>query len=671
MKTSENTVAQRRTQVVFFLLLAASLFLGDSREPIVNMLLAGFCVGALIYNRKRLMLLPHVLRGAWVVFGAAFVLSSWGSIDIARSVWAGLRFLLAYEILLLFSSFPPTPTRRTFLLGTVFLGVVASVGSMVFLLRPGTHALLPTMNLLHATFGHNHLSDLLVFVFPALLALPALGAGTLWATSIGIIVFVAFALTFSRGGLILLGLYFLFKRRRTPTLGIMSAILAGIILMIAVFSFAPTGAAGWMKNTWIGRQVIKPSIVQDGRRHYFQQALQSFAEKPLLGSGPGTFSLASRRLQTKPTSFSWFAHSLPLEMLSEMGIVGLLSLSVIIFYVLSLALRALREAQDKKQGSIVAAIYSSLLLVLIYSLFEFTLNFSVLWALWWAGAGVVIARPEGERPRPTPTSSPLPALALATILTSFLGGTFLSAFSQHAPLALRLAPYSSQVVRNVLSHSEWFGEDELGLILFFHRGDPDMLLTLIQEGGAPTIGVARKKELFEMLLVRDPRNERAHELYARFLITTKNNEELAAWTSAYTKYFLPQGLARVAPTLSSSEAALAAPSIGLLFDSYMVHELRFAIVYYLAGLASKDTNPTRTAQLWTFARASASSWSYFYLEEASLLEYALGDHERAQSVLAQCQQSPEAAAHCKEVRAGVLPLPGSFHNAIVSIAGHE
>ena len=99
------------------------------------------------------------------------------------------------------------------------------------------------------------------------------------------------------------------------------------MVIVVVFWEPSLSARGEKQNSIYFRQlnafIFKPSVPSDNRLEYWRQAIEAIKERPLFGSGPRTFYLLSRRLQSAPNSWSWFAHSFPLQTAAETGLVGL------------------------------------------------------------------------------------------------------------------------------------------------------------------------------------------------------------------------------------------------------------------------------------------------------------------------------------------------------------
>ena len=136
-----------------------------------------------------------------------------------------------------------------------------------------------------------------------------------------ILFFVTLIFSFARGAIALVGVFVLLFARRNKSYRKPLLLLFGFIVVLLI----GVSMVGKLDIPMFGNykiSITKPRLLQDGRFEYWRQALVATRERPWFGSGPGTFSLESRRLQARPGSYSWFAHSFPLEILVETGVVG-------------------------------------------------------------------------------------------------------------------------------------------------------------------------------------------------------------------------------------------------------------------------------------------------------------------------------------------------------------
>ncbi|MEK7499762.1 MAG: O-antigen ligase family protein, partial [Patescibacteria group bacterium] len=141
-------------------------------------------------------------------------------------------------------------------------------------------------------------------------------------------------------------------------------------------------------------------LADDNRLKYWKQAAMAIGERPWFGSGPGTFYLQSLRLQVSSSSFSWFAHSFPLQSIVELGILGSLLLFVLIGLQIRAAVKIIceRVIQVNESHRFVQSLAWGVLLSFLYSFYEFNLDYLVLWLLFWAACGLVIGYREKASP---------------------------------------------------------------------------------------------------------------------------------------------------------------------------------------------------------------------------------------------------------------------------------
>ncbi len=115
-----------------------------------------------------------------------------------------------------------------------------------------------------------------------------------------------------------------------------AALVAGAVFIVYSLSFA-------------GRTA-------DLRTFIYETALQMFAEKPAFGHGVFTFGGGLARLNpTPPTSPHSHAHSVPLNIAAELGVVGLAALAVTVYLIYRAARRNLQTDTKSASGSAAAA----------------------------------------------------------------------------------------------------------------------------------------------------------------------------------------------------------------------------------------------------------------------------------------------------------------------------
>ncbi len=122
--------------------------------------------------------------------------------------------------------------------------------------------------------------------------------------------------------------------RHTPLIAL-GAIVAGLALAIVVGSSESSGAHPLMGG------VTRLASLQTNRYDYWSVALRAFATEPLRGVGAGGWSVDWLRWRGVAES-AHDAHSLPLQTLAELGLIGILLLGAFVAGVVLAGRRALR-----------------------------------------------------------------------------------------------------------------------------------------------------------------------------------------------------------------------------------------------------------------------------------------------------------------------------------------
>ena len=186
------------------------------------------------------------------------------------------------------------------------------------------------------------------------------------------------------GGLFLLGLFYLFfpasrqgglKNKKTKTF-----IFVGLFIFLLIVGFVWLNRdQAWVKDvSWLNRITtisLKTSTAQT-RLWSWQSGLEGWKEKPILGWGPENFVLAHAKY-FDPRHFAGIgsetiwdrAHNIVLEMLTTMGIFGLLSylsIFVIVYYLL------IKSFKEKRIDIATISVFGTMFIVyFVHNLFIF------------------------------------------------------------------------------------------------------------------------------------------------------------------------------------------------------------------------------------------------------------------------------------------------------------
>jgi hypothetical protein len=135
--------------------------------------------------------------------------------------------------------------------------------------------------------------------------------------------------------------------RRHAGWAALAVICAGLALAIVVGAHESSG------NAQLSGGASRLTTLESNRYDYWDVALRAFAREPLHGVGGGGWSVYWLRWRTV-AEFATDAHSLPLQVLAELGVIGLALLAAFLAGVAVAAARALRTAAAAAAGPIAA-----------------------------------------------------------------------------------------------------------------------------------------------------------------------------------------------------------------------------------------------------------------------------------------------------------------------------
>lgn len=184
--------------------------------------------------------------------------------------------------------------------------------------------------------------------------------------------------------------------------------LAGAAAAILVAVGLAAGAPGELSDRW---QEFKTPIAEgstaerftsasgNGRYEYWQASVDAFESEPLTGIGPGSYEFWWAREGSVP-GFVRDAHSLYLETLAEMGIVGLALLVGLLGWVLAAALVRMRDAATVQQRMLLAGALAAMVAFLVAAAIDWVWEITVLPVAFLLLAAAVV----GDRGGPTPSA---------------------------------------------------------------------------------------------------------------------------------------------------------------------------------------------------------------------------------------------------------------------------
>ncbi|HEV2727718.1 MAG TPA: O-antigen ligase family protein [Solirubrobacterales bacterium] len=130
-------------------------------------------------------------------------------------------------------------------------------------------------------------------------------------------------------------------------------------------------------------------LSSSGRNEFWRVAVDSFGERPVLGSGAGTFRFSWYQLRhnSEPNTD---AHSLYLQAFSELGIVGGLLVLAMIAVLLGIGVAAWRHARERRRD-LYAALLGACLAFAVCSAIDWFWQIAVLGVVFFGASGVLVA----------------------------------------------------------------------------------------------------------------------------------------------------------------------------------------------------------------------------------------------------------------------------------------
>jgi O-antigen ligase len=644
-------IAILRTQAILLLfgfIITISLFLGDGKQPVIDV--AWACEILLLYaiyylQNKKLRVLPGAIEITWILLLGYCVVRAVFSDSVGYSLSTVIRLFDAYLVYRLFYSVADEKHTRRLVLGVILIGVVATIASFGCLLFPRFVSWLPPMNLLYASYGHNQLAGIVLFGIPMVVAdganLPS------WCKKTAFLLFLSgMIFSFARGAWILLAAYlaFLFVTKRLAgkfyisTAMVFVGAAAGLLVVMSLLEPQLIHEPSTLNNDWFYKQTIKQPVYES-RIQYWLQAVSAIQERSMFGSGPGTFYLLSKRFQSDQNSYSWFAHNFVLEQFAEIGLVG-----VVLWGMLFVAQgRLLIRSRDH-------TLLAGVLLTFLYSLFEYNLNFLVIWLLFWAVTGWLTGSMQLKK-----TSPPRPSfLVIGGIVLLFvfsllsIAGMIETAVGK-SDVASLLTPFDADVaitsIENYGKTATLIPQAHLSLLLFFHQKNPEVLYDLARVSPA---NIA--PSFYEQAIIYDPQNTQYMSGLIEHLLEEKNTIAIGALIKNLGESVLPEeskSVVRQIPFMSPIMTPYYTNSLFRDVGQPQTVKEYLAKTYYFLGFLLLNLDPSTTKNLWTLARDSAPEWGYFHVELASLEYHVLDDKEGARNTLIRCAEFIFAAAQCR------------------------
>lgn len=176
-------------------------------------------------------------------------------------------------------------------------------------------------------------------------------------------------------------------------------VLRGVAVAIAVLAIAAVAAVGgraW--DQFSSSDIQFPNDPQQhfsdfssaGRHDFWRVAIDAFEEKPVLGTGAGTYQFSWNELRSIPTISVHNAHSLYLEAFAELGIVGGLLTLGLVGFLLWTGLQAWRHARGQAR-ELYGVLFAVALTFAVGAAIDWFWEIAALGAVFFLASGALVA----------------------------------------------------------------------------------------------------------------------------------------------------------------------------------------------------------------------------------------------------------------------------------------
>lgn len=612
-----------------------------------------YCIAFRILIPRRAF--PNHIMVSFFCFLIYIVGTSFWSDDIGRTITASMTCVNAFLFYYLFYRYSSEHVVKHLSMGLVVLPFIIAGSFAVVTHYSVVTVYIPIKNMIEFQSGHHPAIILLLFAYPVVtwywFTTKRCFAFFLWLLVVGMSL-----ATFSRAGVCIELLYTLsilvlrkyqrFRLREWIGIGI----IAATTVALAVFPYQSfTKTAPWLPKH------AKEAIPIIYRGEYWKQSIMAIKERPLFGSGFGTFQLESKRLEERVFTNSSSAHNSLLHIVVELGIVG----GILCVYLLYRVLRnvfiqwnhhALSTPMRGMVGSIGCCIF--------FSFIDIPFSYSIVILIFWALVGCVHGMLSSKQMNSPCTNATHTVGIVTCIAISVVFGSifmFPRAFPLvHAllweyPMSIVLPTYPPRDRERILLLGEQFHKKNSAILL--------SLATEYEKEGR----LDKAEQLYQEAATLNPFTGVGYHTYFRFLAMHKNYEKLGRELQRLSIRTLPTTLHDQVYSLELDHSQW--------FDAYQAvfsspRIQGYAAIYYLLGIHSLERNPQQTEQLWKLARDSFPDYGHLQIEYASLYYYLFQDPEQSRELLIACQTIPSPAMECVNAIQHGLLKPGELKHYI-------
>jgi len=666
---------------LFFSFLILCLFFGDGPQLLIDTVgAAGVMVVSLytlffLTKQRPFPLVPAVCWGTALSYMG---IRTFFSDDIGYSFFIVVRWVECFLIYYLFFTYSSEEDHRVLPHYIVGFSLISLCVSLLFLSWLSLSDTLPYTNLLVPSYGHNNIVDILLFGIPVVFFQIILGKSR-WSLIFFGAMMLGLLCSFARASMMLISVFMgvathyfwntIARKKRCIILWSLCVVTIASVTLLCV----PQQTYARYISSFITPKMVKSTESIQNRFEYIRQAWMSIRKRPLFGSGPGTFILASRRFQSAPTLYSRHAHNFFIEQVVETGIVGCILLYSLVVYPLFFLIKNWKSHNDKGWRDRAIGIYSGIGLVILYSCTDFNLSFLVVSLLFWGIVGTFSYEADERR------TYRIWDTLLVSVSIIVLGVFYFFSFGSNIPGIRDLTPFRFFSLLREIDSIELLEkkpvteiQSSLPFIRLVHKKNSEVFFAY-----AKRIQGDEVYAWYPMVLSWDPKNVSLYRTYLHSLYEQKNAEELE-------QVFL-QMMTALAPTALSASLTYSsffpyhllwsdwADIIRLIPDGTVTRR-DLSSILYLFGYIRLETNPDKTKTLWNAAKTISPEIGVLYQELAALAWYFFHDTLSAQHYIEECKKNDEAWEHCRQIHVPGfenLSSPGTLKDIILETTGKK
>ncbi|QQG44335.1 MAG: O-antigen ligase family protein [Candidatus Roizmanbacteria bacterium] len=381
-------------QLLTFAVLGSILFFPYQLDTRINYIIFIFGVLLLPLFIKKIPLLFHVFKEDlarknytslfFIGLIISTLISTFFSINLSSSIFS-LILIVTYFIVFHTAKFifPDNKAKNRLIIFFVLINFFLAIISLYYtLINYGDHTS-GGVSFMRVYFGHNHLSALLLFSIPLsfyLLTCLKQKIYKLFFWIIFVFLMISLYLTFARVSIIsllttfLITFFLLFKINKRIL--ILSTLVSSIIIIFMLATSVKRAQELKIRKF----NTLSLSV----RLGYWQQSFDNFLQHPLIGSGPDTFRIVSKKSPRNIKPYTFFSHNLFIQLLTDMGIIGFIAnLGLLISIIIS----SFKKLQ--KSTPMIYAIWIGMTALVINGLFDYDWQIASIPFIFWLLAGIL------------------------------------------------------------------------------------------------------------------------------------------------------------------------------------------------------------------------------------------------------------------------------------------